>query len=75
MSGINCSSIVSQPFSVACIFAYSMTIILPIMLALCLMLSGTYYAQNYASIIGCADDEVKTSYRSAPDLAQHSNAS
>jgi len=22
------------------------------MLALCLMLSGTYYAQNYASIIG-----------------------
>ena len=29
-----------------------MTIILPIMLALCLMLSGTYYAQNYASIIG-----------------------
>ena len=39
-------------FSVACIFAYSMTIILSIMLALCLMLSGTYYAQNYASIIG-----------------------
>ena len=29
-----------------------MTIILPIMLALCLMLSGTYYAQSYASIIG-----------------------
>jgi len=27
-------------------------IILPIMLALCLMLSGTYYVQNYASIIG-----------------------
>jgi len=27
-------------------------IILPIMLALWLMLSGTYYAQNYASIIG-----------------------
>ena len=26
--------------------------IIPIMLALCLMLSGTYYAQNYASIIG-----------------------
>ena len=52
MSGINCSVIVSQPFSVACIFAYSMTIILPIMLALCLMHSGTYYAQNYASIIG-----------------------
>ena len=25
---------------------------LPIMLALCLMLLGTYYAQNYASIIG-----------------------
>ena len=50
--GIDCSVIVSQPFSVACIFAYSMTIILPIMLALCLMLSGTYYAQIYASIIG-----------------------
>ena len=30
----------------------STEIILPIMLALCLMLSGTYYAQNYASIIG-----------------------
>jgi len=27
-------------------------IILSIMLALCLMLSGTYYVQNYASIIG-----------------------
>ena len=27
-------------------------IILPIMLALCSMLSGTYYAHNYASIIG-----------------------
>ena len=44
--------VVSQPYSVACIFAYSVTIILPIMLALCLMLSGTYYAQNYAGIIG-----------------------
>jgi len=31
-------------------------IILPIALALSLMLSGTYYAQNYASIIGwCLD--------------------
>ena len=28
-----------------------MTIILPIMLALCSMLLGTYYAQNYAGII------------------------
>ena len=28
------------------------TNILPIMLALCSMLSGTYYAHNYASIIG-----------------------
>ena len=28
---------------------YSKT--LPIMLALCLMLSGTYYAKNYASMI------------------------
>ena len=27
-------------------------IIIPIMLALCLMLSGTYYAKNYAGIIG-----------------------
>ena len=52
MSGIDCSVIVSQPFYVTCIFTYSMTIILPIMLALCLMLSGSYYAQNYASIIG-----------------------
>ena len=37
---------------VVCIYAYSMTIILPIMLALCLMLSGIYYAQSYAGIIG-----------------------
>ena len=36
-----CYCTVSHPFSVA----YSMTIILPIMLALCLMLSGTYYAR------------------------------
>ena len=28
---------------------------LPIMLALCSMLLGTYYAQNYASIIGVYD--------------------
>ena len=27
-------------------------IIIPIMLALCLMLSDTYYAENYASIVG-----------------------
>ena len=27
---------------------------LPIMLALCLMLLGTYYAQNYAGIIGAS---------------------
>ena len=27
-------------------------VIIPIMLALCLMLSGTYYAKNYAGIIG-----------------------
>ena len=52
MSGIDCSVIVSQPFSMACIFAYSMTVFLPIMLALCLILSGTYYAQNYGSVIG-----------------------
>ena len=69
MSGIDCSIIVSQPFSVACVFAYSMTVILPIMLALCLMLSGTYYAQNYASIIGwclfitpCLTQQIKTFY-------------
>ena len=30
----------------------SYILILPIMLALCSMLSGTYYAHNYASIIG-----------------------
>ena len=27
---------------------------LPFMLALCLMLLATYYAQNYAGIIGCS---------------------
>ena len=32
--------------------SYYYTNILPIMLALCLILSGTYYAHNYASIIG-----------------------
>ena len=32
--------------------SYYHTNILPIMLALCSMLSGTYYAHNYASIIG-----------------------
>ena len=32
--------------------SYYYTNILPIMLALCSMLSGTYYAHNYASIIG-----------------------
>ena len=32
--------------------SYYCTNILPIMLALCSMLSGTYYAHNYASIIG-----------------------
>ena len=31
---------------------YYYTNILPIMLALCSMLSDTYYAHNYASIIG-----------------------
>ena len=46
------SLLLGQPYSVACIFAYSVTVILPIMLALCLMLSGTHYAQNYAGIIG-----------------------
>ena len=32
--------------------SYYYTNILPIMLALCSMLSGIYYAHNYASIIG-----------------------
>ena len=32
--------------------SYYYTNILPIMLALCSMLSGTYYAHNYTSIIG-----------------------
>ena len=32
--------------------SYYYTNILPIMLALCSMFSGTYYAHNYASIIG-----------------------
>ena len=32
--------------------SYYYTIILPIMVALCSMLSDTYYAHNYASIIG-----------------------
>ena len=32
--------------------SYYYTNILPIMLALCSMLSGNYYAHNYASIIG-----------------------
>ena len=32
--------------------SYHYTNILPIMLALCSMLSDTYYAHNYASIIG-----------------------
>ena len=31
---------------------YLITVILPNMLAQCSMLSGTHYAQNYASIIG-----------------------
>ena len=34
------------------VITYYYTNVLPIMLALCLMLSGTYYAHNYASIIG-----------------------
>ena len=32
--------------------SYYYTNILPIMLALCSMLSGTYYAHNYSSLIG-----------------------
>jgi len=40
------------------------------MLALCLMLSGTYYAKNYESIIGCMvptalhmDKEIQISFQ------------
>ena len=39
--------------------SYYYTNILPIMLALCSMLSGTYYADNYASIIGGSLIKVK----------------
>ena len=50
--------------------SYYCTNILPIMLALCSMLSGTYYAQNYASIIGllfrCEQHNVKLN----PDKVQ-----
>ena len=37
--------------------------ILPIMLALCLMLSATYYAQNYAGIIGASLGPASYQYR------------
>ena len=44
-------------------------LIIPIMLALCLMLSKTYYAQNYAGIIGLGlirdDCEAKQVYITA----------
>jgi len=57
---IDCSIKVYQSFSLTCMQfitgrdSQCTEIILPItgMLALCLMLAGTYYAQNYASIIG-----------------------
>jgi len=53
---IDCSIKVYQSFSLTCNLigkdSQCTEIILPIMLALCLMLSGTYYAQNYASIKG-----------------------
>ena len=39
--------------------SYYYTNILPIMLALCSMLSGTYYANNYPSIIGGSLDEAQ----------------
>jgi len=41
-------------------------IVLSIMLALCLMLSGTYYAQNYASIIGWCLAKVQHYRRKPP---------
>ena len=41
--------------------SYYYTNILPIMLALCSMLSGTYYAHNYASIIGGSLSKSSTS--------------
>ena len=37
-------------------------IIIPIMLALCLMLSGTYYAKNYAGIIGRGLGTINNNY-------------
>jgi len=53
---IDCYIKVYQSFSITCNLtgkdSQYTEIILPIMLALCLMLSSTYYAQNYASIIG-----------------------
>ena len=56
---IDCSIRVSRSFSLI----FNLTgkdsqyteIILPIMLALCLMLSGTYYAQNYDIKISTKD--------------------
>ena len=41
---------------------YYYTNILPIMLALCSMLSDTYYARNYASIIGGSLPAVHVGY-------------
>ena len=52
----DCSIRVYQSFYVLCILIskilWQCINVLPIMLALCSMLSGTYYAHYYASIIG-----------------------
>ena len=43
-----------QKFSINTNITINLFYILPIMLALCLMLSLTHYAQNYAGIIGAS---------------------
>ena len=53
----DCSIKVYQCFSLTCNligkdFQYILKIIIPIILALCLMLLGAYYAKHYAGIIG-----------------------
>ena len=44
----------------------SCNVYIPIMLALCLMLSATYYAQNYAGIIGWSLAKTHTPHASEP---------
>ena len=60
----DCSIRVYQSFSVICILTsknlWYCKSILPTMLALCSMLSGIYFAHNYASIIGGSLAALKT---------------